>query len=67
MPWATGVYDGIPKKFREPDFHACEACIYAKMVSHKKGYKYSLDMDKISPGSYFQIDFAFVRGPTISV
>lgn len=63
MSQAAKECDGLPEKLRPPNFHACESCITSKMSSHKRDYQQKQPKD-IQPGSYFQLDYAFIRGPS---
>ena len=60
---APKTCDGLPSSLKAPDFHKCEACIKGKMHSHKKGYKPTMSSD-IRPGTFFEMDFGFIRGPS---
>ena len=64
MEQAPKSCNGLPKTLQKPNFHAYEACITSKMMAYKKNYS-NIDISKISPGSYFQLNYAFIRGPTI--
>ena len=55
--------DRIPMHMTKPPFFSCKSCIKGKFTSKGKGFR-STEKEATSPGSYFQMDFAFVRGPS---
>lgn len=60
---APNSCNGLPASLIKLKFNECETCIQSKIGNKKKGYKLKNSSD-IRPGTFFEMDFAFVQGPS---